>query len=56
MDSYRVPEHQARAWVREQAVLPLLDGFDEVDDGRREACAEASNAFVAAHQQQQQPA
>lgn len=44
--SYQVPRKVARRWVATQAVLPLLDGFDEVDEVRQAQCAEAINAFA----------
>lgn len=39
----------AREWLRTEAVLPLLDGLDEVDQTRREACVVAINAWRDEH-------
>src|SRR5579859_5800712 len=42
---YQVPQKIAQEWVAHDALLLLLDGFDEVAPERREACAEAINSF-----------
>lgn len=42
---YRVPAVLGRLWVSQYEVLPLLDGLDEVEESRREACVEAINAY-----------
>jgi GTPase SAR1 family protein len=42
---YNVPRKLAQAWVDADAVLPLLDGLDEVAADHREACVEAINAY-----------
>lgn len=48
--SNRISEKQARSWVDSGAVLPLLDGLDEVGGiATRDACAQAINAFQTAH-------
>ena len=41
---YQVPETLARRWLEEGAILPLLDGVDEVPKRDREGCVEAINA------------
>ncbi|MEJ2858371.1 MULTISPECIES: NACHT domain-containing protein [unclassified Saccharothrix] len=46
---YGVPRGVAREWVRTDAVLPLLDGLDEVDPAWRDACVAAVNAWRAEH-------
>ncbi|MFI9817519.1 NACHT domain-containing protein [Saccharothrix variisporea] len=46
---YGVPRGVAREWVRTDAVLPLLDGLDEVDPAWREDCVAAINAWRTEH-------
>jgi len=46
---YDVPKKIAAAWVRDDAVLPLLDGLDEVKPEHREACVETINRFRQDH-------
>lgn len=46
---YGVSPGLARDWLRTEAVLPLLDGLDEVDQTRREACVAAINAWRDEH-------
>ncbi len=43
--SYNVPLKIAEQWIAAEAVLPLLDGLDEVAVGKRDACVEAVNTF-----------
>ena len=43
--SYDVPLKIAEQWIDAEAVLPLLDGLDEVAADKREACVEAVNTF-----------
>ena len=42
---YQVPKKIGKAWVNEQQILPMLDGLDEVNVERRNACVEAINRF-----------
>jgi len=42
---YDVPEKIARFWIENEAILPLLDGLDEVAKEHRNACVEAINAY-----------
>src|SRR6266545_5497651 len=42
---YDVPKTLAQAWVAANALLPLLDGLDEVAAEHRDACVAAINAF-----------
>ncbi len=42
---YDVPRKIAKVWVETEAILPLLDGLDEVSADHREACVEAINEF-----------
>jgi hypothetical protein len=46
---YDVPKTLAHAWVAANALLPLLDGLDEVAPEHREACVEAINEFRTAY-------
>ena len=46
---YQVPAGVAAAWARDERVLPLLDGLDEVPEDRRGACAAAIDRFREAH-------
>ena len=42
---YDVPEKIARFWIVNEAILPLLDGLDEVAKEHRNTCVEAINAY-----------
>ncbi|GAB4189840.1 MAG: hypothetical protein Fur006_31470 [Coleofasciculaceae cyanobacterium] len=42
---YQVPKKIGQTWVKEQQLLLLLDGLDEVRAEYREACVAALNAF-----------
>ncbi|MDQ2995512.1 MAG: NACHT domain-containing protein [Chloroflexota bacterium] len=46
---YDVPRRIARGWADADALLPLLDGLDEVDPVHREACVEAINMYRQEH-------
>ncbi|WP_433687424.1 NACHT domain-containing protein [Micromonospora carbonacea] len=46
-ERYGIPPRQATAWIEVGAVLPLLDGLDEVVATRRDECAAAIAAFHA---------
>jgi hypothetical protein len=46
---YDVPKKLAHEWATKNAVLPLLDGLDEVAAEHREACVEAINEFRTAY-------
>jgi hypothetical protein len=45
-EKYRVPRKIARSWLRQNYLLPLLDGLDEVETSLRPDCVSAINAFV----------
>ncbi|MEU3643952.1 hypothetical protein AB0E59_11300 [Lentzea sp. NPDC034063] len=47
---YGVPKDLAEDWIRNDRVLPLLDGLDEVALSHRLACARAIDDFHRAHQ------
>ncbi len=42
---YQIPKPVSQAWLKEQQLLLLLDGLDEVDEQYRAACVEALNQF-----------
>lgn len=44
-NNYEVPRTLGQRWLADGTLLPLLDGLDEVDAARREACAQAINDF-----------
>jgi eukaryotic-like serine/threonine-protein kinase len=46
---YDVPRKLAQAWMDADAVLPLLDGLDEVAEEHRAACAQAINTYRQEH-------
>ena len=46
---YQAPKPIAEPWVKQQQLLLMLDGLDEVQAGDREACVEAINQFQQAH-------
>lgn len=46
---YQVPRKLAKAWIENEAVLPLLDGLDEVSLVHRIACVEAINRYRQEH-------
>ncbi|MFC8846506.1 MULTISPECIES: NACHT domain-containing protein [unclassified Micromonospora] len=46
-ERYGIPSRQAGAWIEAGAILPLLDGLDEVVAARRDECAAAIAAFHA---------
>lgn len=46
---YTIPRKIAETWVRENSLLLLLDGLDEVAPERREECVKAINEFRQEH-------
>lgn len=46
---YSVPRNTASTWVKENHILLLLDGLDEVKRDEREKCVEAINQFRNVH-------
>jgi len=44
-NNYEVPRQLGQVWLQNGLLLPLLDGLDEVEVSRREACAQAINQF-----------
>lgn len=47
--TYDVSQKLSRQWVRNEHILPLLDGLDEVDAASRSACITALNAYHQEH-------
>ncbi|MEQ8971019.1 MAG: trypsin-like peptidase domain-containing protein [Coleofasciculus sp. C1-SOL-03] len=43
---YGVREDIAKNWIKEERILPLLDGLDELISERQETCIEAINDFL----------
>ncbi len=48
-NKYQVPHLLAEYWVRNEMILPLLDGLDEVTANVRSACVVAINTYKEAH-------
>jgi GTPase SAR1 family protein len=46
---YDVPRHMSQQWVREEHLLPLLDGLDEMEASARAACIVSINAYHQEH-------
>jgi transcriptional regulator with XRE-family HTH domain/DNA polymerase III delta prime subunit len=46
---YGVPHKVSTQWVREEAILPLLDGLDEMEESARPACIAAINTYRSSH-------
>ena len=46
---YDVPRQVSRQWVREEQVLPLLDGLDEMEESARAACIGVLNTYHGEH-------
>lgn len=46
---YQAPKRTAKSWVDNDELLLLLDGLDEVDSRRRNACVEAINVYRQEH-------
>ncbi len=42
---YQVPQKVGQVWIKADAILPLLDGLDEVAENARPACAQAINTY-----------
>ena len=47
--AYAEPRDRARGWIDAGELLLLLDGLDEIEEGRRAACVEAINTFHESH-------
>ena len=47
--TYDVSQQLSRQWMRDEQILPLLDGLDEMDAASRSACIAAINAYHREH-------
>ncbi|MCC6606205.1 MAG: NACHT domain-containing protein [Anaerolineae bacterium] len=48
-NKYQIPRDLSTAWLKQNKLLLLLDGLDEVSDQARTACIHAINAFRGKH-------
>ena len=48
-DKYQVPKTWSEPWSKDQQLILLLDGLDEVEAKHRNACVRAINKFIATH-------
>ena len=48
-DKYHVPKTWGKSWIKQEQLILLLDGLDEVKPGKRNACVRALNKFITAH-------
>ncbi len=48
-DKYQVPKTWSEPWIEQEQLILLLDGLDEVQAEKRDACVRALNEFIAAH-------
>lgn len=46
---YKAPKNHAKSWIRDNKLLFLLDGLDEVQQNRRSKCVDAINQFRMEH-------
>ena len=49
MIKYNVPERFSKAWLKENSLILLLDGFDEINVGQQVLCVDAINSFIEQH-------
>jgi DNA polymerase III delta prime subunit len=47
---YKVPPRVSIQWVRDEQILPLLDGLDEMEESARPACIAAINTYHCEYQ------
>ncbi|MGB5711526.1 MAG: NACHT domain-containing protein, partial [Waterburya sp.] len=48
-DKYQVPQTWSEPWLKQEQLILLLDGLDEVQAEKRDACVRALNQFIATH-------
>ena len=48
-DKYQVPLTWSEPWLKQEQLILLLDGLDEVQAGKRDACVRALNQFIITH-------
>lgn len=46
LEKYQVPRSLSEPWIRNQQLIPLLDGLDEVKETYRNDCVRALNEFI----------
>ncbi|MCU0550341.1 MAG: NACHT domain-containing protein [Leptolyngbya sp. Prado105] len=46
LEKYQVPRSLSEPWIRNQQIIPLLDGLDEVKEAYRNDCVRALNEFI----------
>jgi MFS family permease len=46
LEKYQVPKSLSEPWIRQQQIIPLLDGLDEVNADYRNDCVRALNEFI----------
>jgi predicted NACHT family NTPase len=46
---YEVPRALSQQWVEAEAILPLLDGLDEMEEAARSTCIAAINTYHRTH-------
>ncbi|MCU0566655.1 MAG: NACHT domain-containing protein [Oculatellaceae cyanobacterium Prado106] len=46
LEKYRVPKSLSEPWIRNQQIIPLLDGLDEVKEAYRNDCVRVLNEFI----------
>ncbi|MDT9184062.1 NACHT domain-containing protein [Limnospira sp. PMC 289.06] len=46
---YAIAPESGRYWMEQLQILPLLDGFDEVEEHHRESCIQYINDFLDSH-------
>ncbi len=48
-DKYQVPQTRSEPWLKQEQLILLLDGLDEVQAKKRNACVRTLNQFIATH-------
>ncbi|MGF1482226.1 MAG: NACHT domain-containing protein [Cyanophyceae cyanobacterium] len=48
-DKYQVPKTLSEPWIEQEQLILFLDGLDEVQAGKRNACVRALNQFITTH-------
>jgi len=48
-EKYQIPKKIGEAWLEQNRLLPLLDGFDEIAEPHRQNCINSINEFIGAY-------
>ncbi len=48
-NKYQVSQAWSEPWIKQEQLILLLDGLDEVQAGKRDACVRALNQFITTH-------